>query len=95
MILYSIQFKNMMNMNNEENMSGGVIISTRTNQLINILKEFNEINDEYVDWLAEEYEDEEIINEASNKFAEFASSIEKHLKRRLIGILNENNFTKL
>ena len=85
----------MKNMNNEETKSGGVIISTRTLQLINIMKEFNEINDEYADWLAEEYEDKEIINEAAAKFAEFTSSIDKHLKRRIIGTLSENNFSKL
>ena len=80
---------------NEENRTGETFISSRTQQLINILKEFNEINDEYADWLAEEYEDEEIINEAADKFAEFTSSIDEHLKRRIIGSLSENNFSCL
>ena len=77
------------------NESGGVIISTRTQHLINILKEFSDIHDEYIDWIAEEYEDKEIVNEATDKFAEFTSTIDEHLKRRIIGTLSENNFSKL
>lgn len=87
-------------MNNMNIKNGGIpnvetCISPRTQELIKILKEFNEINGKYADWLAEEYEDEKIINEAANKFAEFTSSIDEHLKRRIIGTLSENNFSKL
>ena len=72
-----------------------IVVSKRTKEIIDIIQKFHEVHQDYQDWLKEEYDSQEISDKAFNDFVTFISSVEKHLSRRIIGVLSETKYFEM